>query len=81
MEELKQQLLADVAALKVEATQLNTKTLTKLNAAMEQSRSLKAWREQQNLRILEMQVSDKGNCVSYSEPCSKRKLLVQGASG
>ncbi|CAL8471811.1 g11353 [Coccomyxa elongata] len=57
VEELKQQLLADVAALKVEATQLNTKTLTKLNAAMEQSRSLKAWREQQNLRILEMQAA------------------------
>ena len=45
-----------MAALKVEATQLNTRTLTKLNAAMEQSRSLKAWREQQNVRILEMQV-------------------------
>lgn len=57
VDELKEQLVGDMAALKAETAQLNTRTLTKLNAAMEQSRSLKAWREQQNLRILEMQVS------------------------
>ncbi len=56
VEELKGQLVGDMAALKAETAQLNTRTLTNLNAAMEQSRSLKAWREQQNLRILEMQV-------------------------
>ena len=57
VEELKELLLADMAVVNAETTQLNTRTLAKVNAAMEQSRSLKAWREQQNLRILELQVS------------------------
>jgi len=57
VEDLRAQVTGEVAAVKAESARINTKMLTKLTAAMEQSRSLKAWREQQNLRILEMQVS------------------------
>lgn len=56
VEDLRAKVIGELAAVRAESARINTKMLAKLAAAMEQSRSLKAWREQQNLRILEMQV-------------------------
>jgi hypothetical protein len=54
--EMRDQTAFDMDQLKAQTAELNSKTVAKLSASMEQSRSLKAWREQQNLGILELQV-------------------------
>lgn len=45
----------DVGAIRAEHRQAEARMKDRFVAAMEQSQALKAWREQQNTRILEMQ--------------------------
>lgn len=54
--ELKAKVLADMGQLKAQNSDVMSRIMAKLSAAMEQSLSLKAWREQHNLRLLELQV-------------------------